>query len=264
MDWLLDFAIFKDYIKPSLDILFLSFIIYKGYQILVQTRAIQLIKGAFTLILIYFFALFLNLKTLLWILELFGPGIVIGIAIIFQPELRKIFTRLGQGNWFRFHSDTESEHFESVINSIEILSDHRQGSLIVLPRKVGLKNILETGTKIDAELSTSLILTLFSEDAPLHDGAVIIKGGRIVAAGCFLPLSEQIDIRKSFGTRHRAALGLAEETDAVIIIVSEETGAVSLAYDANLLYNLSLTELSENLQKVFEYTEEEEEQVFEI
>ncbi len=263
MDWLLDLTMFKDYIKPLLDIFILTFIIYKGYQILVQTRAIQLIKGAFTLIIIYFFAFVLNLKTLLWVLELFGPNIVIGIAIIFQPELRKIFTRLGQGNWFRFNSNTETQHFESVINSIEILSDHRQGALIVLPRKVGLKNILETGTMIDSELSTSLILTLFSEDAPLHDGAVIIKSGRIVAAGCFLPLSEQIDIKKSFGTRHRAALGLAEETDAVIIIVSEETGAISLAYDANLLYNLSLTELSENLQKIFEYAEEEE-QVFEV
>ena len=263
MDWFLNLAIFKDYIKPLLDIFILTFIIYKGYQILVQTRAIQLIKGAFTLIIIYFFAFVLNLKTLLWVLELFGPNIVIGIAIIFQPELRKIFTRLGQGNWFRFSSNTETHHFESVINSIEILSDHRQGSLIVLPRKVGLKNILETGTMIDSELSTSLILTLFSEDAPLHDGAVIIKSGRIIAAGCFLPLSEQIDIKKSFGTRHRAALGLAEETDAVVIIVSEETGAISLAYDANLLYNLSLTELSENLQKIFEYAEEEE-QVFEI
>ena len=263
MDWFLNLAIFKDYIKPLLDIFILTFIIYKGYQILVQTRAIQLIKGAFTLIIIYFFAFVLNLKTLLWVLELFGPNIVIGIAIIFQPELRKIFTRLGQGNWFRFSSNTETHHFESVINSIEILSDHRQGSLIVLPRKVGLKNILETGTMIDSELSTSLILTLFSEDAPLHDGAVIIKSGRIIAAGCFLPLSEQIDIKKSFGTRHRAALGLAEETDAVVIIVSEETAAISLAYDANLLYNLSLTELSENLQKIFEYAEEEE-QVFEI
>ena len=125
MDWLNSVVLFRDYIKPVLDILILAFIIYKGYQILVQTRAVQLVKGGFTLALIYVSAFFLQLKTLLWILNLFAPGIVIGIAIIFQPELRKIFTRLGQQNWFRFQTSTNPYHFESVLNSIEILSDKR-------------------------------------------------------------------------------------------------------------------------------------------
>ena len=265
MTWLFNFLYYirglLDYIRPLLDILILAFIIYKGYQILVQTRAIQLIKGALMLALIYFLAYFLELKTLQWILSLFGYGIVIGFAIIFQPELRKIFTRLGQGNWFKFHSNTDSYQFESILNSIEILSDHKQGSLIVLERKVGLKNIIETGTKLHSDLSASLILTIFSVEAPLHDGAIVIKGGQIIAAGCFLPLSEQMDIRKSFGTRHRAALGLAEETDAVIIVVSEETGAISLAYDANLLYDLSIEEVSDKLKKIFQYIDEEEQPI---
>jgi len=253
LDWLNNSLVFREYVRPVIDVLILAFIIYKGYQILVQTRAVQLIKGAVVLVLIYLLAVFLELNTLLWVLNLFGPGIVIGIAIIFQPELRKIFTRLGQQSWFRLPSTTNPYHFESVVNSVEILSDTKWGSLIVLGRKVGLKTIIETGTRLDAELSSSLILTVFSPDTPLHDGAIVVQEGKIVAAGCFLPLSEQMDIRKSFGTRHRAALGLAEETDAVVIVVSEENGAISLAYDANLLYDLSVEEVSKRLNLLFEY-----------
>jgi diadenylate cyclase len=260
LDWLFSIPFFKDYFRPFLDILFLAFILYKGYQILVQTRAIQLIKGAFTLALIYFLAFIFQLNTLLWVLNLFGPGIVIGAAIIFQPELRKIFTHLGQKDWFKFNSNVHPYHFESVLNAVEVLADNKKGCLLVVTRKIGLKNIIDTGTRLDAELSSSLILTIFSTEAPLHDGAIIIEGGRIVAAGCFLPLSEQLDIRKSFGTRHRAALGLVEETDAVVIVVSEETGTISLAYNANLLYDLTLDELSSQLSDIFEYSNRKEEE----
>jgi diadenylate cyclase len=128
----------------------------------------------------------------------------------------------------------------------------------VLTRTVGLKNIIETGTHLDADLSSSLILTIFHPDTPLHDGAIVVSGGRMVAGGCFLPLSEQTDIRKSFGTRHRAALGLTEETDAVVIVVSEETGAISIAYDANLFYDVPVDELRERLARLFEFSREGE------
>jgi diadenylate cyclase len=258
MDWLLNNAFFRTLLRPGLDILLLAFIIYKCYQILVQTKAIQLLKGTMMLILIILVTFLLNLKTLSWIFRYVGPSIIVFLAVIFQPELRKIFTKIGQDKWFRFISRAKKYHFESVINSVEILATRKRGSLIVLARNIGLKNIIETGTRIRAELSSSLILTIFSDDAPLHDGAIVIKEDTIIAAGCFLPLSEQIDIRKSFGTRHRAALGLAEETDAVVIIVSEETGAVSLAYDAHLLYDLSIEEMSRQLKLLFEYSEEDE------
>lgn len=227
---------------------------------LVQTRAIQLIKGAFLLVFISFLSFFFQLKTLSWILGLLGPGIIIFVGIIFQPELRKIFTKIGEDNWFKFKSIAKKYHFESVLNSAEVLSSRKRGSLIVIMRKIGLKNIIETGTRLDAKLSTSLILTLFTQDTPLHDGACVISEDKIVAAGCFLPLSEQTDIRKSFGTRHRAALGLTEETDAVVIVVSEETGAISLAYDANLYYDLSIEEISKRIKILFEYSAEEEEE----
>jgi diadenylate cyclase len=258
MDWLFNNAFFRTAVRPGLDILLLAFIIYKCYQILVQTKAIQLLKGTMMLILIILVTFLLNLKTLSWIFRYVGPSIIVFLAVIFQPELRKIFTKIGQDRWFKFISRAKKYHFESVINSVEILATRKRGSLIVLARNIGLKNIIETGTRIRAELSTSLILSIFSEDAPLHDGAIIIKEDTIIAAGCFLPLSEQIDIRKSFGTRHRAALGLAEETDAVVIIVSEETGAISLAYDANLLYDLSIDEVSRQIKLLFEYSEEDE------
>jgi diadenylate cyclase len=146
---------------------------------------------------------------------------------------------------------------ETVLNAVEILAGRRRGCLIVFSRQVGLKNIVDTGTQLNAELSSSLLLTIFGYDTPLHDGAVLLRRGRVVAAGCFLPLSEQSDIRRSFGSRHRAALGLAESTDAVVVVVSEETGAVSLAYEANLYYDLTSAELRRNLRMLLELSEEQ-------
>ncbi len=257
-NWLL-----RDYIIPALDILLLAFLIYRSYKILVQTKAIQLIKGALLIALIYILAFFLRLNTLLWILNLLVPGLVIGMAIIFQPELRRIFTRIGQGAWFGLRPRVYSYHLEAVLNSVEILSARRKGSLLVFQRKIGLNTIIETGTRLNADLSSGLILTIFSDGAPLHDGAIVIQEDKIAAAGCFLPLSEQPDIRRSFGTRHRAALGLAEETDAVVLVVSEENGAISLSYDANLLYDLSPDEISGRLKSLLELRIEEEESQFE-
>jgi diadenylate cyclase len=185
------------------------------------------------------------------------PGLVIGIAIIFQPELRKIFTRIGQGEWFRFSHSAQFLRLDAVTNAAEVLSGRRRGGLIVLGRQVGLKNFIDSGTKLDAEVTSSLIITIFGHDTPLHDGAIIIEGGKIAAAGCFLPLSEQPDIRRSFGTRHRAALGVVEETDAVVVIISEESGAMSLAYEGNLFYDLSARELSRRMKDLFVFSAED-------
>jgi diadenylate cyclase len=143
---------------------------------------------------------------------------------------------------------------EVVVTAAEILSQHRRGSLVVFPRKENLINIIKTGTRLNAELCSSLIVTIFAFDGPLHDGALVIHGGRIAAAGCLLPLTEQQDIRKSFGTRHRAALGMSEQTDAVILVVSEETGAISLAYESKLYYDLSPLEVQQKLKELLDKT----------
>jgi diadenylate cyclase len=211
-----------------------------------------IVRGAGALALLYGAAVLFRLTTLQWVLSVLAPGLLIAIVIIFQPELRKIIIRLGQADLFRPDSKPRSGQIEAVITASEILSQQRRGALVVFPRKVNIKNIIDTGTRLNAEISSSLIVTVFEFDTPLHDGAMIIQNGKIVAAGCFLPLSEQQDIRKSFGTRHRASLGMSEQSDAVVLVVSEETGAISLAFDGKLYYNLSAVEASRKLRGLLE------------
>lgn len=250
MEWLNNVRILGSFILPALDILVLAFLIYKGYQVLVQTRAVPLIKGSVLVLLTYGLAVFLNLSTLRTILDLVAPSLVIALAVIFQPELRKIFTRMGQGRILQLSAGSQFEELDAVMSAAEVLAYRRRGALVVFVRNVGQKNIIESGTRLDAQVTSALLLTLFSHDTALHDGAAIIDDGKLVAAGCFLPLSEQQDIRRSFGTRHRAALGLAEESDAVILVVSEESGAISLAYDGNLFYNLGINEARRQLTEL--------------
>jgi diadenylate cyclase len=235
-----------------LDVALLAFLFYKAYELLVKTQAAQIIRGAGFLLLVYGVAALFKLPTLEWILTLLAPGLFIAIAIIFQPELRKLILKLGQTDFFRPDSKPRIGHLEAVVTAAEILSRQRRGALVVFPRRVNIEKIIETGTRLNAEISSSLIVTVFEFDTPLHDGAMIIHNGRIVAAGCFLPLSEQQDIRKSFGTRHRASLGMSEQSDAVVLVVSEETGAISIAYDGKLYYDLSSAEATRKLREMLE------------
>ncbi len=251
---------FSLYVRPALDIVLLAYLVYKAYEVMVKTQAIQLVKGALILAVFYAAAFFLQLTTVTWILNILAPGLVIALAIVFQPELRKIFMRLGQGSIFRGAARPRVTQIEAVLNAAERLSSIRRGALIVFARNVGLKNIVDTGTRLDSLLSSSLIVTIFGHDTPLHDGALVVQEGRVAAAGCFLPLSEQQDIRKSFGTRHRAALGLSEEADAVILVVSEETGALSLAYESKLYYGLAPEQIRRRLGELLEFPEAAEEE----
>ncbi|HOX92012.1 MAG TPA: diadenylate cyclase, partial [Spirochaetales bacterium] len=189
---------FNRYLRPALDIAILAWLIYKTYRLLMKTQAIQLAKGAAWLAIVYAVAFLLGLSTLSWVLGLLAPGLVIALAIIFQPELRKIFIKLGQGGFFRRGKRSRSTQLDAVLHAAEILAEKRRGALIVFTRVVALDDILERGTRLDAELSSALLLSIFEYDTPLHDGAVIIKEGRIASAGCFLPLSQQQDIMKSF------------------------------------------------------------------
>ncbi|MCX7028692.1 MAG: diadenylate cyclase CdaA [Spirochaetes bacterium] len=258
MDWLLSTWAFREIVRPVGDVLLLAYLLYKSYRILVQTRAVQLLKGTAVMVGIWAVALFLRLNTLLWILNLLVPGLVIAIAIVFQPELRKIFTRIGSREWLRVGSRPNAPHLETLLAVLEQLSTRHMGALIVFPRAVGLRNIIQTGTPVDAELSTGLLLSIFHEGTPLHDGAIVVEGSRVVAAGCFLPLSEREDVQSVFGTRHRAALGLAEETDAVVVVVSEENGAVSLAHDGDVRYDLSLPQVESGLRSLLGFAAKQE------
>jgi diadenylate cyclase len=250
VEWFQRLSAIYDFVRPVLDVAILAFLFYKAYELMAKTQAVQLIKGAGLLALIYGIATMLNLTTLKWILTVLAPGLFVAVAIVFQPELRKIIIRLGQGDFFRPDQKPRIGQLEAVVTAAEILSRQKRGMLVVFPRKVNIRHIIDTGTRLNADLSSSLIVTVFEFDTPLHDGAMIIQNSRIVAAGCFLPLSEQQDIRKSFGTRHRASLGMSEQSDAVILVVSEESGAISLAYESKLYYDLSPLEVTRKLKEL--------------
>ena len=252
MTWFQWLISIYEYIRPVLDVVLLAFILYKGYELLEKTQALPLVKGTGFLVLVYGIAWLFNLTTLRWVLTIIAPGLFIAIAIVFQPELRKIVMRLGQTEFFKPNAAAQIGKLDAVVTAAELLSEKRRGMLAVFPRKINLKNIIDTGTKINAEISSSLIVAIFEFDGPLHDGAIVIHGGKIVSAGGFLPLSERMDIRKNFGTRHRASLGMAEQSDAVVLIVSEETGAISLAYDSKLYYDLSSAEVTRKLMELLD------------
>jgi diadenylate cyclase len=251
VEWFQRLSAIYNFVRPVLDVAILAFLLYKVYELMAKTQAVQLIKGAGLLALIYGIATMLNLTTLKWILTVLAPGLFVAVAIVFQPELRKIIIRLGQGDFFRPDQKPRIGQLEAVVTAAEILSRQKRGMLVVFPRKVNIRHIIDTGTRLNADLSSSLIVTVFEFDTPLHDGAMIIQNSRIVAAGCFLPLSEQEDIRKTFGTRHRASLGMSEQSDAVILVVSEESGAISLAYESKLYYDLSPLEVTRKLKELF-------------
>jgi diadenylate cyclase len=254
MTWYHKILELYNFFRPALDVVILAFLLYKAYDLLLKTQALQLLKGAGFLAVIFGIAFLFKLSTLQWLLNILAPGLFVAVAIVFQPELRQIIMRLGQGELFRLDSKPRLGQLEAVVTAAEILSQLKRGALVVFPRRVSLRHIVETGTRLNADLSSSLIVAVFQFDGPLHDGAMVVQGGRVAAAGCLLPLSEQQDIRKSFGTRHRSALGMSEQSDAVVLIVSEETGAISLAYESKLYYDLSPLEVQRRLKELLDRT----------
>ncbi len=240
-----------------IDVSIITYIFYKLYQILAQTKAAQVLKGLAFFLLLYFIAKFFNIETFHWLLDQLTGVIVIAIVILFQPELRRVLTKLGQSNWLNDFIKKDPKSLNYILKAVETFQLLQIGALIVFERSTGLKTYIESGTVLNAKITPSLLQTIFTNKTPLHDGAVIIKSDQIIAAGCFLPLSDSNTIRKDFGTRHRAALGIAEETDAVVIVVSEETGRISLTYDAKLLTNFEIESLKKELCELLGYDEEE-------
>lgn len=229
-------------IKTVAQILILATFFYRFYAALTQNKAERIVISLAVYGFLYLICLFLDFSVLQKILKAFVIPLVVFLSVLYQPELRRTFIAgfLNRRRLFRISDQTSSDEIDDILEACQRLVQVKRGALIVFPRSLQLKNIIDSGTKMNADISTALIVTVFDHDTPLHDGAMIIQGSKIVACGCYLPLSGQSDIKASFGTRHRAALGMAEESDAIIIIVSEETGAISLAYNGNIYYQLDV------------------------
>lgn len=236
------------------DILVVSYIFYKGYSLIKETRAEQLLKGIILIFLLIPISDFFNLNMLLWILEKTITIGVIVIVIIFQPEIRKALEHIGRTSFVEkiIYEDEAVMHgvINEIVNAVEQLAEEKTGALIVIEQKTGLSDIINTGTKIDAEVSSALLQNIFVVNTPLHDGATIIRNDRIIAAGCFLPLTANDKLNKQLGTRHRAGIGVTEITDCLTIIVSEETGVISLAVNGRLLRNYDKEKLRTILVKI--------------
>lgn len=258
-------------ISDFIDVLIVAVILYYLINLIRETRAMQLVKGIIFLFIVFFISQWLKLNALNYIL---GGAMQIGafaIVVIFQPELRNLLERMGRfnvGNIIDFAADTSDEDVQRVIESVSIaaanMSESKTGALIVMERATRLGEFISTGTMLDANVSSGLLENIFVPNTPLHDGAVIIRQNKIVTAGCLLPLTANNNLSRDLGTRHRAAIGLSEVTDAVIIVVSEETGKISIALNGSLTRNLSKESLSKALTKIISQKPDPQEKIDKI
>lgn len=240
--------------RDVVDIIIVAAIIYSLMRITTGTRALQVLKGLGIILAIAFICSILNLPTVTWILSWLINAAAVLLVILFQPEIRRALEKLGGGKLFGVlvASREDSDRIvEELLHAIINMSKRKVGALIVFERKTGLNDIIETGTVIDAEIVSELIENIFYPNTPLHDGAIIIREGKIAAAGCFLPLSDNKQISSELGTRHRAALGVSEVSDSYTIVVSEETGVISHMYDGVITRYLDIAALRDILDRIF-------------
>ena len=249
--------------RDVIDILAIAFLIFGVFRIVRETRAVQLLKGVLLLLIIYLVSSFFQLVMLSELLRLFFEASVIIFIVIFQPEIRKALEQMGRNNtWKRyiaiFSKSNKGDEWEktvkkSIVDAADtsvLFSHSRTGALLVFERETMLSDIAATGTVINAETSVALFGNIFFNKAPLHDGASIIRDGKLHAAGCILPLTDNQNVDSNLGTRHRAALGISEQSDAVVLVVSEETGVVSLAIGGELIRELSRDALIKKLNEL--------------
>lgn len=239
-----------------LDVLVVWFVIYKLITLIKGTKAVQLLKGIFVIIIARVVTDFLGMDTLGWLLENVISIGFFAIIVIFQPEIRRALEQIGRGKLFARSSSMQEEEekhrlIEAMKKSVSYMAKRRIGALISIERETGLTEYIETGIQLNAHLTSELMINIFIPNTPLHDGAVIVQKNKIVSAACYLPLSESPFISKELGTRHRAAIGLSEVTDAITIVVSEETGAVSLTSNGDLHRNLSMEEFENHLKRLW-------------
>jgi uncharacterized protein (TIGR00159 family) len=230
-------------VRDTLDVLVVAVGIYWLLLLIRGTRAIQILVGLGTLIALRVAADFLELLTLAWLLDNFLASAVLIIIVLFQADIRRALARVGRGFFPRLSERQESQIVEEVVRACQTLSGRRNGALVVLERRTGLDDQIEAGIPLDANVTKELITSIFAPTSPLHDGAVVIQNGRVSFAGSILPLTLRTDLPEGVGTRHRAAVGITEETDAVVIVVSEETGSISVVMGGEMIRGLDAPRL---------------------
>lgn len=239
-------------LRDLIDIALVSIILYRLIVMVKGTRAAKMLLGLLLLLAASIISRNVPLYTLDWILQGFWAYIVIALIVLFQPEIRKTLARIGETPFLNaFTSAEELKGLEEIVRAVVSLAEKRIGGLIVIERENDLKEFVELGTPLDARVSRELLMSIFHPTSPIHDGAVVIRGNRVVAAGCFLPIALAPSISRALGTRHRAALGLTEETDSVVIIVSEETGGIAMSIAGRLETHLDMGSLRDRLTELF-------------
>ena len=234
-----------------IDILIVAFVVYRLILLVKGTRAERMLWGLAVIVLVYFVSQRMELFTLHWILSNFLSSIVIIVIVVFQRDIRRVLVQVGRTSFFSRGLGIKEELLEELTKAAFQMSKNKTGALIVLERDVGLGDYLDVGVEVDAKVSSEMVLSIFNPTSPVHDGAAIIRKGRISRVGCFLPLARDPEISKSLGTRHRAALGLTEDTDAVIIVVSEETGEVSLVVNREIIRDMDAGTFLKKLRDTF-------------
>lgn len=239
--------------QDLVDILIVAYILYRVLLMIRGTRTVQMMLGLFVIAGGYYVAQRFEFYIISWAIRNVLAYLVFAVLVIFHPELRRLLAQVGQNTFFRhFYGLEKSQVIDEIVRATEWLASRRIGALIVVERNIGIKTYVASGVTIDAEVSKELLSSIFISGAPLHDGAAVIKGNRLVSAACFLPLTLSSNVSKELGTRHRAALGITEETDAVVVIVSEETSSVSIAVGGEITRHLSSSELKRALRGLLE------------
>ena len=236
------------------DIVLVAFVLYKLYILIKDTRAVALLKGLVVLLVATLVSKWLGLNVINWLLQKTMTVVMVALPVVFQPELRRALEQLGRGNLLKKSSLNEEEAqrlIDELAKTVTVLSKNKIGALIVLERETGLNDYIETGLKVDGLVSSEFLMNIFIPNTPMHDGAVVIRGNRVMAAGCLLPLTEDRSLNKELGTRHRAAIGISEQTDCIVVVVSEETGTISIAQGGRLLRYLDGESLKQKLNPLF-------------
>lgn len=239
-------------VRAAFDILIIAVLIYYVLKLLRGTRAMQTLIAVLLLVVLYQGARWAQFEMVEWLLDTLLPYVAIALIVLFQPEIRRALDRFGRTlTMSRFSSGDSAASYDDVVLAASYFSQNRTGALIAFERDMGLRTYIESGIPLDASLSYDLLLAIFHPGSPLHDGAVILQGTRIAAAACFLPLTLNTMVSNQLGTRHRAAIGVTEESDAVVVVVSEQTGAISLATAGNIESGLTPEQLASRLEGLF-------------